>query len=341
MNTCIWNICFLAFIEPLPLLSIFYVPSKGSRKNIMVFIRRASITSIVICAYQVLALSGGQQRSSRTPALIGRQSNFNVPVSRRDSIRQVFGGSVATVAAGGIIASAAAPDLASAATSEADSVAGTGEMVDVYFGCGCFWHVQHEFVEAERKILQRTDASLTSRAGYAGGRAKDDLVCYHNARSIGDYGSLGHAEVVSLTIPATKFQDFAEEYFKLFDKDGNRPDQFGDRGPEYRNLVGVPGGVTSTYAKQLVAASVATGDKLDFAVGKGDDRDARALAFVMDTAQYPFYIGEQYHQFHDGFNLNENYPNSYNSLASDMAKSGSLLKNMCPNGALGLGVAGL
>jgi len=89
--------------------------------------------------------------------------------------------------------------------------------------------------------LKRSNADLTSRAGYAGGRAKDNLVCYHNARNVGDYGKLGHAEVVALSIPSSKFKDFAEEYFRLFDKDGNRPDQFGDRGPEYRNLVGIPG----------------------------------------------------------------------------------------------------
>ena len=41
------------------------------------------------------------------------------------------------------------------------------ELIDVYFGCGCFWHVQHEFVEAERKILGRKDAQITARAGTA------------------------------------------------------------------------------------------------------------------------------------------------------------------------------
>ena len=54
-------------------------------------------------------------------------------------------------------------------------------LVSVYFGCGCFWHVQHEFVEAERNILQRSDDAITSRAGYAGGKAGslDGKVCYH------------------------------------------------------------------------------------------------------------------------------------------------------------------
>lgn len=117
-------------------------------------------------------------------------------------------------------------------------------------------------------------------------------VCYHNARSVSDYGDLGHAEVVAMRIPQSKFGAMAEEYFKLFDEKGRRPDQFGDRGTEYRNLVGIPGGKDSPLAKELVAASQRQGDKLDFAVGKGDDADAVALTWIMDTKEYPFYIAE-------------------------------------------------
>lgn len=76
-----------------------------------------------------------------------------------------------------------------------------------------------------------------------------------------------------MTIPESKFEEFAIEYCKLFDESGLRPDQFGDRGTEYRNLVGIPGGKTSPLAEKLVKASLKTGDKLDFAVGKGDDKD--------------------------------------------------------------------
>lgn len=216
------------------------------------------------------------------------------------------------------------------------------ELIDVYFGCGCFWHVQHEFVEAERKILGRSDDQITSRAGYAGGKAGavDGKVCYHNGANVADYGKLGHAEVVSMKIPSGKFYDFAVEYCKLFDKDGFRPDQFGDRGTEYRNLVGIPGGKSSPYAELLVKASVATGDKLDFAVGKGDDKDAPKVSFIMDTKDYPSFIGEQYHQFHDGFAWGEDYPKSYNSLAATFAKRGEDF-GKCPNGMLGVGLGGL
>ena len=218
------------------------------------------------------------------------------------------------------------------------------EEIEVYFGCGCFWHVQHEFCEAERRLLGRSnDLELTARAGYAGGKAgaKNGKVCYHNAAQVSDYGSLGHAEVVQVKIPKSKFPEFVVEYCKLFNEQGYRPDQFQDRGPEYRNLVGIPGGVNGPYAKMLVEASAKTGDKLDFARGKGDDPDRRALVFVMDTAEFPFYVAEQYHQFHDGFNLGENYPSSYNNLAGKLAKEGILGKSDCPNGLIGIGALGL
>ena len=54
--------------------------------------------------------------------------------------------------------------------------------IPVYFGAGCFWHVQHEFVVGEIQLLKRTELQLTSRAGYAGGTkvGKDGRVCYHN-----------------------------------------------------------------------------------------------------------------------------------------------------------------
>jgi peptide methionine sulfoxide reductase MsrA len=215
------------------------------------------------------------------------------------------------------------------------------ELQEVYFGCGCFWHVQHEFVQAEKNILGVSDDALTSRAGYAGGKSGsvDGKVCYHNARNIADYGKLGHAEVVSLKIPKNKFKEFAVEYCKLF-RNGMRPDQAGDRGPEYRNLVAFQGGSKNPLALELVEASKATGDQLDFAVGKGDDDDIARLVWIMDIDKFPLYVAEQYHQFHDGFAMGENYPNSYNSLAQNFAAKGEDFGS-CPNGMVGLGVGGL
>jgi len=140
---------------------------------------------------------------------------------------------VATTTAAPTLAVTAAPTLsatftttgapttvvATAAPTEDAGLVVDNKSVDVYFGVGCFWHIQHEFVEAERTMLGRTDKTLTSLTGYAGGTAtgKDGLVCYHNFQSIGDYGRLGHGEVVGMTLPSNKVKDFAAVYFSLFD----------------------------------------------------------------------------------------------------------------------------
>jgi len=44
------------------------------------------------------------------------------------------------------------------------------DQIPVYFGAGCFWHFQHEFVDAERNILKRTDDELTAFAGFGGSK---------------------------------------------------------------------------------------------------------------------------------------------------------------------------
>ena len=76
-----------------------------------------------------------------------------------------------------------------------DASVSTASAVPVYFGVGCFWHVQHEFVVAEQTILSRSGNQLTSAAGYAGGSKvfqsggkANDIVCYHNLQGLGDYG---------------------------------------------------------------------------------------------------------------------------------------------------------
>ena len=73
------------------------------------------------------------------------------------------------------------------------------EDVKVYFGAGCFWHVQHEFVLKEAAELGRSGAAFSAVTGYAGGTGTErGLVCYHNKRSVSDYGRLGHAEAVQV-----------------------------------------------------------------------------------------------------------------------------------------------
>ena len=45
------------------------------------------------------------------------------------------------------LTAAALPILGQPTVAAADD-----ELIDVYFGCGCFWHVQHELLRAEREV---------------------------------------------------------------------------------------------------------------------------------------------------------------------------------------------
>jgi len=215
---------------------------------------------------------------------------------------------------------------------------------DIYFGCGCFWHVQHEFVEMEKSHLHRGGLSLTSLTGYAGGKQLGDKgkVCYHNMRQIGDYGRLGHAEVVNMNIPESSLYDFAKRYFELFVKyelpgvsivDRADPQ---DKGPEYRSLLGLPGGVHSPlFPKIQEAAMDVLGDSWKLVEGKGNEPDTllQRKVYVMDSEKFPFHRAEVYHQFHNDFQ-SPPYGKEYNGLKNEFLKHSLISETGCPEGMM-------
>eukprot|EP00633_Aureoumbra_lagunensis_P002291 CAMPEP_0197290864 /NCGR_PEP_ID=MMETSP0890-20130614/10277_1 /TAXON_ID=44058 ORGANISM="Aureoumbra lagunensis, Strain CCMP1510" /NCGR_SAMPLE_ID=MMETSP0890 /ASSEMBLY_ACC=CAM_ASM_000533 /LENGTH=266 /DNA_ID=CAMNT_0042763219 /DNA_START=78 /DNA_END=878 /DNA_ORIENTATION=- len=213
------------------------------------------------------------------------------------------------------------------------------EELDVYFGVGCFWHVQHEMAMAEKNILGRSDMELTATAGYAGGlstgkdpsRPGKSLVCYHNLQRIADYGSLGHAEAVRVKVPASTVPEFTKEYAKLFDKQGDRPDK-GDRGLEYRSVIGLPGGQSSPFYNQ-VKEILQDAKGLNLMTGKGNDPDTlgKKNVWLYDTNSFPLYQAEVYHQMHDGFFPGENYPSEYNALNKKLFEAGRFVDTGCPD----------
>ena len=127
-------------------------------------------------------------------------------------------------------------------------------------------------------------------------------------------------------------QEFAAEYFSLFGKDNERPDK-GDRGGEYRSLIGLPGGINGKAFPMVEAAAKEKGMQLKLLEGKGDDPDTlgKKIVWVMDIAKFPFFQGELYHQYHDGFMLGEQYPESYNALAKKAFAEGRLQRSYCPD----------
>jgi hypothetical protein len=149
---------------------------------------------------------------------------------------------------------------------------------------------------------------------------------------IGDYGSLGHSEVVGLKVPANTIGRFADQYFSLFGKDNERPDK-GDRGGEYRSLLGLPGGMNSPFLKDIQESLNNSGKILKLVAGKGNDEDTlgKGIVYVMDSDTFPFHQAELYHQYHDGFMPGEQYPRSYNTIAKQMYDAGKLGSTGCPD----------
>mmetsp|Transcript_52859 Transcript_52859/g.123695 ORF Transcript_52859/g.123695 Transcript_52859/m.123695 type:complete len:307 (+) Transcript_52859:57-977(+) len=205
--------------------------------------------------------------------------------------------------------------------------ASAGGPVNIYFGQGCFWHVQHELVKKEVRSLNRGAGEITALTGYAGGTKASDRVCYHNLALAPDYSTLGHTEVVNVTVPEDRVGEFAKTILDDADRYtfGRADPQ--DRGGEYRSAIGLPGGVDSPLYQQIEAANAG---RLQLIPGKGDDPDTVGTKkiWVYDSNKFPFYQGEVYHQFHD--DMLERYSEGYHQLKDAMLKNGKLQKVGCP-----------
>lgn len=188
--------------------------------------------------------------------------------------------------------------------------ASTAADIDLYFGVGCFWHIQHEIIQAERDILNRLDSELTALCGYAGGTGVNGFggVCYPYYSTD---GALKHAEVVGFRIPEEKLPEFATVYWSLF-VGINRVD-VQDVGPDYRAVLGFSGGIQNAEYTEIFRNAQGT-QKFDLLEGQGGDADTLGVAqvWVMDSDDFPFFQAEAAHQFHD--DMVEKYPQDYNDL---------------------------
>mmetsp|Transcript_5916 Transcript_5916/g.8364 ORF Transcript_5916/g.8364 Transcript_5916/m.8364 type:complete len:284 (-) Transcript_5916:209-1060(-) len=278
--------------------------------------------AFVLAVAYLFATSAAYSTASGSNKL--RKATTTSSGNRRDLLGRVFG----SVASAAILTNT----NYSPAMAEDTVVAAAGAGEDVYFGVGCFWHIQHEFIQAERDMLGRGDKELTSLAGYAGGTKTDGegRVCYHNFKGIADYGKLGHGEVVGMTIPTSKIEDFTKFYFTLYSpRTGERVDP-GDKGGEYRSLIGLPGGLNHPEYAKVEAAANAAGKKL--VAGKGNDPDTyqTGLVYVYDSKKFPFYQGEVYHQYHNDFQ-SPAYGKAYNNLADAAFDDGRIKTTGCPD----------
>jgi peptide methionine sulfoxide reductase MsrA len=95
------------------------------------------------------------------------------------------------------------------------------EITPVYFGNGCFWGRQKDYVDTEMK-LGRTPETSTAVVGYGGGQENQRPACYYYNAPDSQYERQGHAEVVQVGLDSTKATDemamFANTYFNQFTK---------------------------------------------------------------------------------------------------------------------------
>jgi hypothetical protein len=174
----------------------------------------------VLTAFLFLDSTSAYNSNLRPKPVVKSQSHRNLHVQasdlvmpRRAAVQGLLTGALGIATA---FQSNIRPSIAAAADASAAAV--DSSLQDVYFGVGCYWHIQHEFVMAELERLGRSNKELTAYTGYAGGKStdKEGRVCYHNLLGVADYGKLGHGEVVGMTLPADKIVEFSALYFSLF-----------------------------------------------------------------------------------------------------------------------------
>eukprot|EP00933_Yihiella_yeosuensis_P064047 TRINITY_DN67378_c0_g1_i1.p1 TRINITY_DN67378_c0_g1~~TRINITY_DN67378_c0_g1_i1.p1 ORF type:complete len:302 (+),score=43.86 TRINITY_DN67378_c0_g1_i1:69-974(+) len=224
------------------------------------------------------------------------------------------------LATGGAVALASA--LAGLLPGEAQA---RDKQVDIYFGSGNFWRLQHEFVMKEALALGRRQGDLSALAGYAGGKKTGprDQVCLPNA--IGpwpNHKDLGHAQVVRVSLPSSKLKDFVE----FFGTQISKRKRF-DVGSNFRNVIGLRKGLKSEY---IPVIQEALGDKIKLVEGKGNEPDnyLKDTVYVYDSKAFPYRTAEISNQFHD--DLPEMYGNDYRSISKELENLGIILMNGCP-----------
>lgn len=242
--------------------------------------------------------------------------------------------SVGALAVGALAVTTAEPVMASEARAAPASRA-------YYFGNGCFWGRQHTFYEAER-ALGRTDDTITSVVGYAGGavkQAEDKPVCYYYGAADTVYERLGHCEVVAVEArDERELRTLADAYFGSFQKIpglGMQRVDPQDSGPGYRNCIALPGGMSSPMFKVIEEANV---HNMKLVRGEGNsmksdrkptETDVINQVWIYDSDVLPFYPAEVYHQFHDG--LGYKFPQEYTrGVKANALERGLIAPTGCP-----------
>ena len=225
-----------------------------------------------------------------------------------------------------------------------DMALAQSDIEPVYFGNGCFWGRQYDFVKAEESI-GRSGKDISAVVGYAGGRkaSPSNKVCYYYTPEVDTiYEKLGHAEVVQVQLRGEskedQFRRYAKTYFGEFRRLPNGKMQRQDPqdvGAGYRNVIGIPGGVSSDLFKILQDENVnhmvlreGSGNEYG-SFGRAKEGDELNTVWIIDSTKFPFYQAELYHQFHNG--LGKKFPAEYTKDLKETAVENNLVKETgCP-----------
>jgi hypothetical protein len=103
-----------------------------------------------------------------------------------------------------------------------------------------------------------------------------------------------------------------------------------NRGGEYRSLIGLPGGTAHPVYPAVEATAAKAGFRLQAGTGNDPDTLGKKLVYVYDTAAFPFYQAEVYHQYHNDFQ-SPAYGKAYNELADLAFQEGRIKTTGCPD----------
>eukprot|EP00238_Polyblepharides_amylifera_P002839 CAMPEP_0196584968 /NCGR_PEP_ID=MMETSP1081-20130531/49174_1 /TAXON_ID=36882 /ORGANISM="Pyramimonas amylifera, Strain CCMP720" /LENGTH=243 /DNA_ID=CAMNT_0041906363 /DNA_START=52 /DNA_END=783 /DNA_ORIENTATION=+ len=207
--------------------------------------------------------------------------------------------------------------------------------VSVYFGSGCFWGRQKDFVDAEQGQLSRHIEEVSALVGYAGGKpGLAERSCYYGSPAKWVYENQGHAEVTQVDLrglqPEINAQMalFSTTFFDQFEDTGHGMGRLDpqDRGLGYRSLVGLPGGTSGELFSIFKSKNK---HNMRLVSGSGSEEEVFNTVFVMDSLRFPFHQAEMYHQFHS--DMGHNFPLEYtHDLRSTLFENGRVKPTGCP-----------
>jgi len=195
--------------------------------------------------------------------------------------------------------------------------------VDIYFGVGNFYHLQHEFVLKEALSLERRGPDITSINGYAGGIkvGEQDRVCYSGLGGYPGYADLGHAQVVQLTLPEENVSSFVKLFFQEIPKR-----TASDTGPQFRPSIGLRRGMKSEFFKLIEQANDGS---VKLVKGEGDEKGEEGVVYIYDTKYFPFRPAEVMNQFQNS-SQEPQYTSDYNAIGQVLKAEGQISITGCP-----------